>query len=211
MNSLISRLTAEKNLTVKRLKQVYRELSKQTHPDLTNKKGDEFIRLRAEYEDALKILRNPDELSRISKQPARESPRTPREAVLQDLAMFAFKIFSDDAGRALDRMIAVSESYKPVLTEILTRYRDGYYRDFPKWRHIGRVYYAHNVFISAARQLFTYYASGKDRHKAIFEGCLRDLEVKARGLDNERGRILTELGAWLRVEMRKERVEVEYV
>ncbi|MBN2351521.1 MAG: hypothetical protein JXD23_03055 [Spirochaetales bacterium] len=52
-NSIVKRLVADGDISMERLKKIYRTYCKMTHPDLMKKDGREFIRLTAEYEEAL--------------------------------------------------------------------------------------------------------------------------------------------------------------
>ena len=200
MNSLIETLSAEGNVTLARLKQLFRQLSKETHPDIAGGSEERFIRLRNEYEQALDAILSGG-LAELQTEETALSPSEIREEILENLYFFALKVFGSDSEKYLFRMMELAKDSDPDLAMLLRAYYENFYYQFDSWIHNGIVFYAHNLWISSVRQLFLYYSQSNPRYRTILTAYLSELPKRAQRLGSEREHILLQLGKWLEREM----------
>lgn len=214
MNRLIAFLLSEGNPSVARLKQVYRVLCKKTHPDVTGADAALFVKLRAEYEEALLQLEKgiPTELERssaIDETPRkRAKPENPRAAVLTGIYRYALKFYSRVSSTLLDRLILDASYYRADLQTLLADYRDTWLSSFDDWRDDGKLFYSHNLFLACVTQLAYWYSFGLQRHRTLLLAYLSDLRKRLQILDGAYRDVLERLTDWLAEEAEGERLPV---
>lgn len=209
MNRLIEILKKEKNVTPEKLKRIYRKLCKQTHPDTAKGTHDDFIRLRKEYEEALKAL--PSIHAGLKNNINSELPHPDahvnvREAVMEKLYLFSMRLFGSDGESALLELIEAADHYRKDVSELWNAYYASFYKTRKKWMDSGDVFYTHNLFISSIKQLFYYYSGSSERYKVLLLTFLQDLEKRMDNLDEEQARVIRGLSEWLRQEAELEKI-----
>jgi hypothetical protein len=212
MNKLINLLQLENELTIPRLKKVYRILCKKTHPDITKGPDSKFIELRKEYEEAYAIISN---LKTVPADPEKEAPAAKkkepapeklREAVMENLYLYSLKVLSPESEDILLDLIHLTESYNSEVHEILKSYYQVFFKRIKYWRHNGLVFYAHNLVISSIRQLFYYYSLSMPHHRTVLLSYLNDVPKRSKRLEAEQQRVLNGLAEWLWQEMDGEKI-----
>jgi hypothetical protein len=201
-NILIKLLKDENDISIKKLKQVFRTISKQVHPDITKNKQDYFIKLKRDFDEALAMIRD----GRLR---ARERLNTndAREALLKNLYLFALKIFTKQADALLAKIIMVSADYDENINKLLRRYTDEFYGNREQWMHAASIYYSHNIFIVCIKQLFQYYNTGQKFHYQLFKGYKQAVDGWGRNIQENYKEILHELYLWLESELDKDPIE----
>jgi hypothetical protein len=208
MNRLIAFLKNENNLSIARLKQLYRLLSKKTHPDLVKGAPEQFVRLRKDYEEALQILRSHGPANMGISGGNRDPGKNVREQVLSGLYLYALKFFSSESKAAILRLIEAAYPYDSRIHELLKSYYAEFFRQFHAWQHDGDVYYTHNLFIASIKQLAYHSSFGMPRHRKLLHEYLDDLRRRALKLEPKQARILQSLADWLEDEGEKPRIQI---
>lgn len=190
-NRLIEQLRQEGNFTIGRLKALYRALCKETHPDVASGREQDFLQLRDEYEEALKIL---------EKRPVEgiDGDGLYKTGDLESLlSLFAVRGLSRENNAVIESLISVLETSEPDTSADWRLYRDVFFKTFPSWQHRGPVFYTHGLFLSAFRQYQYYLDKKNERNLHLLKGLVKDLKVKTVSRRIENGDILTRLAEWL--------------
>ncbi len=213
MNQLIEFLRRENNFTVARLREVYRTLCMQTHPDRRRGSDEGFKRLQREYDGALaELARATMDRGRQEDGPrARPSPADSRRAALEKLYLYAVRFYGKESDRLMAELITAAMAYDQGLASLLRSYTEEFLSSFHAWESEGLTYYTHCVLIAAVKQMFYYFSMGLPHQRRLFLVLLRDLETRAQGLSPERRAALVGLAGWLRSEGQKERVSLGFV
>jgi hypothetical protein len=210
MNSFIRAMEVSGELSAAELKKLFRRASKKAHPDLSGSSGETFLRLKAEYEEALAFLvrdaaSGTDSTRGTGSRPAaRTSPTEARRRLLSGLRAFTVKLFTTRADPILDGMIVDAADYDPGIAALLARYRDEIYRIHSEWSSKANLYYTHSIFISGARQLFLYFDEGKPLHRTLVLRYREAMDGWTRNLAPEYTGILSRLYDWIESELDKE-------
>ncbi len=201
MNRLLALLELGEEPSPRRLAQLYRQLSKRAHPDLAPGSHEAFLRLRREYEEALRLLRAGRPGSEPpSGEPRRRSERGAqggRERVLELLYRYAVRFYGKDSDGILAALAQAAEGYDRALSDLLQEYREGFLEDFFSWVDDGTIYYAHGLFIASAKQLAYLHSFGIPRHRTLLVSYLAQLRARSRRLPAGKARILERLADWL--------------
>jgi hypothetical protein len=202
MNVFIQILENEGEVSLPKLKHVFRAVSKRAHPDSGGGDGESFIRLRGEYEEAYRII----EEGSFAPRP-RLGREEARRELLKRLYLYSIRVYAKAADALLAEMIALAGDYDEELRSLLRRYSRTMYGARKSWMRNARVYYAHNVFIIAIKQFFSYYNQGTLVAKNIFLGHRQAIEGWSGNIKPEYREILLGLYDWLRAELDKPRFE----
>jgi hypothetical protein len=212
VNRLIGLLEIENDLTVGRLKKVYRALCKRTHPDLAGGLPAHFVELRREYEEALEILtgRTRSRHPSVHGAAAASAPWTvpagdPRTRVLHLLHLYAVRFYGSDSGRILSALTGACRVYDAEVHSMLLEYWKVFFDGFHSWVRSGIVYYTHNLLIASIMQLGYCRSISQGRHGILLAAYLQDMEKRAGKLPEEQRRILASFGSWLRREAAMEK------
>lgn len=204
MNRLIEILKKGKDVSPAALKKLFRRLCRETHPDTATGTHEAFIRLRGEYEEAIKIL--PSARADNRKTPSVELSREDaRESVLENLYLYSMRLFGADGEATLLELIESAQFYRKDVRDLWHSYYLTFYRTREKWMDDGNIFYTHNLFILSVKQLFYYY-SGSDRYKRLLTAYLGDLEKRLDKLDDTRSKVIRGLSDWLREEAELEKI-----
>lgn len=197
MNRLLEILKREGRPTAERLKQIYRQLCKKTHPDTENGTHEEFIQLRREYEEALTAVmkgRVPAERKTLTSSEA-------REIFLEKLYLFSMRLFGSDGEQTLNELIGAAGDYRKDVQILWTDYQKSFYQTRKQWADSGEVFYAHNLLIMSIKQLFYYFSLSRERYRTLLFNYLADLREKySKKLDAERTELLKRMAVWLQEE-----------
>ncbi len=199
-NRLIALLEKENDVSEKGLKRLFRRLCKSAHPDATGGKGERFIGLRRDYEEALALIR--------TGRPAEPALPRPvlRERILDSLRRYAMREMTREAEKDLLALIDLSKHYDPPLAALWRDYRGQFYQTYSSWVSEGDVYYAHGHFIAIVKQFFYYREAYTARHRTLFLNYLKDLDGRLKKLDPERAATLLGIARWLERELDAPRV-----
>lgn len=207
MNRLLTILHSQSDLSPAKLKQVYRDMCKRTHPDMASGSHEDFIQLRQEYEEALSELQGTDISAGQKKSAGPEtSPSDAREAALEKLYLFSIRLFGSDGEETLMGLIKALGSYRKDVQALWTDYYKLFYKDRKKWMDDGDVFYSHNLFVASVKQLFYYYSYATERYRMLLQTFLEDLEKRAPKIGAEQMRVLRGIGKWLLEEADLEKV-----
>ena len=180
---------------------------KKTHPDLTKQSGESFIRLKAEYIQALEILTHPTEAVPASPE-NQNDPRESRRIVLEHLYYYALKLFGSSGEESLNQLITVSEAYRPDVYQLCIRYRDVFYKRYIAWENDPKVCYVHSYLIKSVKQLFDFYENPIPRQKSVLDSFLDELRYRCDKLNNEYSDLAKEFGLWIKTESDNEPIAV---
>lgn len=208
MNRLIERLAGDGELSVDALKRLYRMLALQSHPDLTGKADAEFIRLQREYEDALDYLRSLPAGPRARTARADAAVGDPREACLKELYLYSIRYSARRWKSVFPALIAAAERYRPDAARALREYRRSFLERLSEWEGSPFVTHTHEMFLTAIKQLATYYEVDLPQNERILSSCLRELTNRARRPDLPLRSWLPSLCAWLAEELRGARLNI---
>jgi curved DNA-binding protein CbpA len=203
MNHLLSILRLENKLTQSRLKQLYRILSKKTHPDSENGSDEQFIHLKKEYEEAMDVLSDQDKKNTFLKRNEFKQDPNIRTKILKYLYLYSIKIFSKEAEAILLQLIQFSKSYKQDIYDLLRSYHKSLYCTYHQWLSNEKIYYSHNLFISSVKQLYYYYEFSLPRHKTLLYTYAEELGQKAAKLDKVISNTLIGMMDWLKEESKQ--------
>jgi hypothetical protein len=175
VNQLIEFLRRENNFTLQRLREIYRTLCMQTHPD-RGKGGDEgFKRLQTEYEGALA------ELARAQREnwrhtggsgPGSSTP-DPRRIVLERLYVYTVKFYGKESEKLMAELISAAREYDRDFASLLVSYTGEFLSCFHAWESEGPVYYTHCLLIAAVKQMFYWFSMGLPHQRRLFQVCCR--------------------------------------
>ena len=191
-----------------RLKQLYRAHTKKTHPDLAGGSSEDFLMLREDYEEALSILWNRASIE--SQDLATEQPNgmDVREELMRYLYLYSVRFCGSDSVITLIRILELSVRYKASVHRLSRFYYRSIFADFHSCRHDGDVYYTHNLFVAAIKQLIYYYSYSLERHRRRLFVYLEDLRKRSKRLDSKRAKILCGLADRLEQEVAEERIHI---
>ena len=200
MNQLINILQEENNLTLDRLKQLYRTLSKEVHPDRAGGSEVKFIQLKRDYEEALSLVGEKQPFPDLELKPGTTGKKNLRDKVLDQLTMFAIKVFTSAGDVHLRNLIELSRDYQAEVYTQLVLYRELLYSTYPSWINDESVYYPHSLFIAAIKQLLYYRELSHPRYKKSIVTYAEDLKTKYKKLDPKPAAVLLYLMNWLKAE-----------
>jgi hypothetical protein len=210
MNRLIYLLQLENEMTIPRLKKVYRILCKKTHPDITKGSDSKFIELRREYEEAFAIISKGETAGPVKEENTEKKtapvPENLREAVMEKLYQYSLKVLSPESEDILLELIRLTQTYNPDVHEILKSYYEVFFKRFHYWKHNGLIFFAHNLVIASIRQLFYYYSFSLPHYRTVLTSYLSDVPKRSKRLDPEQQRILNGIAEWLGQELDRERI-----
>ena len=200
MNQLLAMLKKENNHTLPRLKQLYRVMSKETHPDTDGGSEVKFIKLKRDYEEALSLIEKQQPIPDLELKPGSAGNKNLRERVLDQLIMFALKVFTSEGDIHLRNLIELTSEYSREVHEQLKIYSEILYNSYHAWMSDGSVYYPHSLFIAAIKQLTYYRELSHPRYKKLVFSYAEDLKAKVDKLKPERAAVLLRLMSWLKAE-----------
>lgn len=206
MNRLIALLQMENECSLVHLKRLYRTLTKTTHPDLVRGSGESFLELRRDYEEAVALLQEQESIERSAAFP--EKDEDVRNQLIRTLYLYAVRFYGGDSQKILIHLVALAARYNPKVHDVLTAYYRSVFAEFDFWHRDGSVYYTHNLFIAAVKQLIYYYSYSLDRQRRLLLAYLEDLRMRSQGLDATKAEILRILADWLEQEAAAERVQI---
>jgi curved DNA-binding protein CbpA len=196
MNTFIQILENENDVSIKKLKQIFRIISKKVHPDLQNGNNDSFIKLKNEYEEAYKIIEEGKykQYPKLGKEEARIE-------LLKNLYQFYLRVYSRKADMILNDMIRFAGMYDSQIQQTLIIYQSTMYKKHNEWKNDARTYYAHNVFLICIMQFFQCYNENTKLPERIFLGHRQAIEGWAENIKKEYKDILLQLYDWLKSEL----------
>ncbi len=200
MNQLLAMLKKENNHTLTKLKQLYRVMSKEAHPDTDGGSEVKFIRLKRDYEEALSLIEKQQPIPDLELKTGSAGKKNLRERVLDQLIMFALKVFTSEGDIHLGNLIELSRDYQIEIHKQLKLYQEILYSSYHVWMSDGSVYHPHSLFIAAIKQLTYYRELLHPRYKKLVFTYAEDLKTKADKLEPERAAVLLRLMSWLKAE-----------
>jgi hypothetical protein len=202
MNQFIELLEKGDDISIQKLKKLFRILVKSVHPDSSNRSNEVFIKLKNEYDEAYNILSNG-----LYKKQERISPENARVALLKFLYHFYISVYSERSYKILDQMIELANIYNSDVHKLLKSYRDFMYLNIDDWRSNNKVYYAHNVVITGIMQFFDCYNKtskvGHELAKKIYVGHRNSIEMWIGNSNENYKAILFGIHDWLEDELNK--------
>jgi hypothetical protein len=196
MNTFIQILENENDVSVKKLKQIYRIISKKVHPDICNGSNEAFLKLKKEYEEAQQLIEKGE--YQHKKNLNREESRI---ELLKHLYQFYLRIYTKKADNIIIEMINLSGMYDLKIQKMLNRCNEVMYKKHTEWKNDARTYYAHNVFLICIMQFFQCYNDETELPKRVFLGHRQAIEGWSANIKEEYKDILLQLYDWLRSEL----------
>jgi hypothetical protein len=202
MNSFIQILENENDISIKKLKHIFRIISKQTHPDTKNGNNESFLKLKIEYDEAYQIIEEWKYIKGkvLSKEEARVD-------LLKKMYHFSLKFYTRSADVLLNEMIELSRIYDHKVFEVFNDYNEIMYKNIKEWKRNKQIYYVNNVFLISIKQFFDYYNHGTIAKKNIFMGQRQVIEEWAWNTKSEYKEILLRLYDFLNDEIDNKRFE----
>jgi hypothetical protein len=196
MNTFIQILENENDVSIKKLKQIYRIVSKKVHPDIISGSNEAFLKLKKEYEEAQEIIENGSYQNTytLNKEEARIE-------LLKHLYQFYLRVYSKKADIIMNDMIMLFRMYDVKIQKMIISYNDIMYKKHAEWKNDARTYYAHNVFLICIMQFFQCYNDGTQLPKRVFLGHRQAIEGWSANIKKEYRDILLELYDWLKMEL----------
>jgi curved DNA-binding protein CbpA len=202
MNSFIQILENENDISIKKLKLIFRIISKQTHPDTKSGNNESFLKLKIEYDEAYKIIEEGKYIKgkALSKEEARVD-------LFKKMYHFSLKFYTRSADVLLNEMIELSRIYDHKVFEVFNDYNEIMYKNIKEWKRNKQIYYVNNVFLISIKQFFDYYNHGTIAKKNIFMGQRQVIEEWAWNTKSEYKEILLRLYDFLNDEIDNKRFE----
>jgi hypothetical protein len=196
VNRLLAALDRNNQLSVETLKRLYRGLAVRVHPDAPRGSAEEFVKLQAEYEEALAYLFGcqPKAVSR------RPRPTSPREAFLRALYLYALMYGRKNWRSRLPALIKLAAAYDEELGVLFKGYRDLFLGIFDGIDYLTSLRHTHRLFLATVRALAWFYETGSAWDRRVLTSFLDDLSRTAGGLRGELGEVVLELCRMIRVE-----------
>jgi len=185
-NSIVKRLVADGDITRERLKKIYRTYCKMTHPDLMKKDGGEFIRLTAEYEEALahwdelSVRLVGDGLSTVLGESdiRRMFYASLRHYLAAGLYSPRMRIRPEAKKRnelILREVVYWADLYRPAFIPPFLEYNKTYLRRYLEWRKRDHLAKARKLFLEGFRNTLDYEAGRSPRvlrsARSYFSDC----------------------------------------
>ena len=197
MNRLIDHLRKENALTLDALRTLYRTLTVKCHPDASKKSGADFVRLQAEYEDAVRELLRTSNDYKKGLAGVRSAGSDPRWAFLRALYLFSI-IYNRKRWKAFfPQLIALANAYNPSVFELLTLYKRTFLEKPDSWKERAFIADTHEKLLSAIKQLATYYESGLHPSKRLLLSLVEDLSERSSHIDQDLGKCLLSFAKYL--------------
>jgi hypothetical protein len=189
-------------ISLSELKKLFRILSKQVHPDTSNKTDELFIELRRQYEEAYNYIINSK--SELHVELSREEARI---ELLKRLYHFYLSIYSKRSYQILDEMIKYAKKYDNIVYQLLLKYKNDMYMNLEEWKRNHRIFYAHNVVITGIMQFFECYNKkgkvAKELSRKIYLGHKQSIEMWIGNCNDNYKTILLSIHDWLKEELNK--------
>jgi hypothetical protein len=191
-NSLVKRLIAEGNLSEEYLKKIYRRLCKITHPDLKKQDSVEFIRLKAEYEEAkehvgeLKTYLIEKENTNVlgDGDIRRMFYASLKHYLAAGLDSMRIRIKPEIKKRnelILREVLYWAKLYKPSFIPVFLEYNRAYLRRFSEWQKRESLSKARRLFLFGFRESIRYEDTHSPRAlyaaRSYFSDCQSVLEI----------------------------------
>jgi hypothetical protein len=212
-NSILKRLVASGNISREELKKIYRTYCKMTHPDIKNQDGREFIRLRAEYEEALS---NWDELSArltVAGQGRALNPEDLRRMFYSALRHYLaaglysprMRIRPEVKKRnelVLREIVYWARLYQPTFIPPFLEYNKIYLKRYLEWQKRDFLRKAQRLFLEGFHNLLDFEIGRSPRAlrsaRSYFSDCLSILRLIA---PTPAGEALRQMTAWFSGEL----------
>jgi hypothetical protein len=195
MNPLIDKLKLEGNLSVERLKRIFRVMAKETHPDLASG-ASSFVRLRAFYEEALAFLR-----SRAAE--THQAALTPGEArwALWDALVRYARLFYAPAcdDLALD-LIDLASCYDQNARDLFVRYYEFVFPRYPNFTNDIELQRLHRIVMTCLLHTARFFQTGEKRKMTIVGNYRQAFDLGKRKRENKHFVIVKEMYEWVLAE-----------
>lgn len=208
-NSIIKRMVAEKDMSEKSLKKIYRRLCKITHPDLKNVNSDEFVLLQNEYEEAKKYLNQ----LKVYFSSYGINPMLSREEIKKQfyLSLKHYTIAGLHCVRIrikpeirrrnaliLKEVLFWAKLYNSEFIPIFLKYNRAYFRRFNQWKKRNLFMLAQRQFQRGLRFCFDYVTGGNTRTFHTTVSYLKDAIYNLQFADHDSITVsLLDFAQWL--------------
>lgn len=202
MNELVDLLRSKGPPSVSRLKRLYRQLSKRTHPDLTRESHEAFLTLKRSYEEALALLGD----AAHRRRPAARAATRPE--VLRSLYLYALKFNGAEAEGVFAALLEQTRGYRPAVHSALRQYQAAFRQTYPRWQNEGKVFYAHALWLACIRELAWYLSYGAERYLTLLQAYCGDLSERTEKLEPQQKEVLRSLSGWLLQEAKGGKLQI---
>jgi len=210
-NTLVQRLLLEGEISLVRLKKIYRRMCKLTHPDLQKRSSQDFIQLREEYEEAKAHL---ETLARhFASSPLK--PGSPeirrlfyealRHYLAAGLSSARMRIRSEVKLRnqlILREVLNWAKLYKPSFIEPFVQYNRIYLRRFTDWQKQDDLKKAQRLLVYGMYNTIDYVLTASPQALRAVRSYLADCLGYLRFTSNSlAGQAILGLRAWFAAEI----------
>jgi hypothetical protein len=177
VNRLLAALEKTGTLTIGSLRSLYRRQAVLCHPDAPTGSEAAFVRLQAEYDEALRRL--------LSRQPARPGPRprteSPREAFLRALYLYSVGYGGRGWQARVTPLIALAAAYDTRLGRLFAEYRDMLLKELAGGAQRTFLLRTHEMLLDSIKTLAWYYETGQAHNRSLLRSYLDGLSQRAGG------------------------------
>lgn len=200
MNRLLSILEKNNRLSIESLRKLYRTLAVKCHPDVTKGSDSDFIRLQAEYDEALRHL-GPKEFAQTNKIERNDArPQDARTEFLRMLYVHTVMYDGKDWKQLVPKLMKLAADYRKDVGVSVANYRKAFLDPSSDGKHRTFVLQTHKMLLDSIHQLAWYFENGLVQNKRLLMSNIEELSIRARDLDQEMGCALLGMCDFLRNE-----------
>jgi curved DNA-binding protein CbpA len=203
VNIFIQIMGKDNDVSITKLKQIYRVLSKKLHPDVHDGNQESFIRLKREYEEAYKLIKElPNKARNV------RSKNEARIELLKELYLFSLRMNSPKLFRIEEqfaKIVKYAQQYDLHVMTLLNKYHKEILGDLSQKDE--KTKRANEMLMESIKHLFSYYWNKVEIEKRIFIGDRHVLERRVKELDDRTKKIFIMFFNWLEDELENEPVQ----
>jgi len=192
-NQILKELITLNDFSEKTLKKIYRRLSKKFHPDLSNKSGDEFVKLQKDYEEAKEFIKNLKFDVSFVKDNDKENI-DPRAEFYDKLyyytvsGLHSIKIrikpkLKERNDKIIEQVLYWAEKYNPLFIPIFKEYNKIFFIPLNEMEVAKKIYRAQKLMIKGLYFFFDYQKNGLESYKNIAISYIEDSLYELKLLD----------------------------
>jgi hypothetical protein len=196
MNRLLTALEKNNQLSIISLRKLYRTLALKCHPDASKGSDKEFVRLQAEYEEALKFLLT----KRVPVREEQHKHIDARARFLRTLYLYSIVYNEKKWRRQVPALIKHAFDYRNDVGILFTNYKEAFANLNVDFRQRTRIMQTHDVLLLAIKQMAWLFENGLAHDKRLFASYLNELTERSRNLEKNTANVLLGMCGFLKAE-----------
>ncbi len=204
MNRLLAALEKNNQLSIGSLRKLYRTLSVKCHPDVSKGSGKEFVRLQAEYEEALKFLLT----NQVPMDKEDRKHIDTRARFLRMLYIYSIMYTEKKWQRLVPTLIKHAFDYRNDVGMLFTDYKEAFSNLNVDFRHRNRIMQTHDVLLLSIKQLAWFFENGLAHDKRLLSSYLNELAERSCNLDKKTANVFHGICGLLRMEAKGQPVSL---